>query len=106
MTSTTTVMKEMKDQMVALAEKVEEFQHNQTLTNRGLKCEEDNTMGPGNSEALTESTHGASGSGLRMLANAEHKMWDERISVPDCDSIQCPKLDPVIQAIVQNGSEI
>ena len=64
MTSTTTVMKEMKDQMVALAEKVEEFQHNQTLINRGLKCEEDNTMGPGNSEALTESTHGASGSGL------------------------------------------
>ena len=55
-TSTTTVMKEMKDQMVALAAKVEEFQHNQTLTNRGPESEEDNIMGPGNSVALTEST--------------------------------------------------
>ena len=56
MTSTTTVMKEMKDQMVALAAKVEEFQLNQTLTNRGPESKENNTMGPGNSVALTEST--------------------------------------------------
>ena len=44
MTSTLSLLKEMKDQMVALAEKVEEFQHNQTLTNRGLKCEEFKTI--------------------------------------------------------------
>ena len=56
MTSTTTLIKEIKDQMVALAANVGEFQHKQTLTNRGPESEKDDAMGPGNSLALTEST--------------------------------------------------
>ena len=36
------------------------------------------------------------------LTNADRKKWVDRVGVPDCDSIRCPKLDPVIQAIVPN----
>ena len=36
------------------------------------------------------------------LTNANHKKRVDRVDVPDCNSIWCPKLDPVIQAIVLN----
>lgn len=38
------------------------------------------------------------------LTNADRKKWVEHIGVPDCNSIQCPKLDPVIQAIMLNDA--
>ena len=37
-----------------------------------------------------------------MLTNADRKKRVDHVGVPDCDSNWCPKLDPVIQAIVPN----
>ena len=57
--TTEALLREMKDQMAKLAEKVEELEHNQAgdsgLTTQGE--EEDDATGPGNLVTLTESTH-------------------------------------------------
>ena len=68
------------------------------------KGHDDNDEGLGTLVALTESTQAFLEAAFSsMLANADHKKQIEYIGVPDCDSIQCPKLDhPVIQAIVPN----
>ena len=101
-TSTVNLLREMKDQIAALTAKVEELHSG--LTTQGEK--EDDATGPGNNlVTLTESTQAfleAAFYASATFANADHKKWVERIGMPDCDSIQCPKLDPVIQAIVPN----
>jgi len=40
----------------------------------------------------------------QTLANANRKKWLDRIGVPDCNSIQCPKLDSVIQAVIPSDA--
>ena len=104
-TSTASLLREMKDQIIALTTKVEELEHNQAgdsgLTTQGE--DEDDATGPGNLVTLTESTQAFLEAAFSAtLANADRKKWVERIGVPDCDSIRCLKLDPVIQAIVPN----
>ena len=58
MTSTLSLLKEMKDQMAALSARVEELQHKQTggPSVTVQEEEEDNAMGCGNLLALVEST--------------------------------------------------
>ena len=104
-TYTASLLREMKDQITALTTKVEELEHNQardsSLTTQGEY--EDDATGPGNLVTLTESTQAFLEAAFSaMLAYADRKKQVEWIDVPDCDSIRCPKLDPVIQAIVPN----
>ena len=104
-TSTASLLREMKDQITVLTTKVEELEHNQA-GDSGLTTQvedEDDAMGPGNLVTLMESTQAFLEAAIStMLANTDRKKWVERIGVPDCDSIRCPKLDPVIKAIVPN----
>ena len=102
-TSTATLLKEMKDQMVVLTAKVEELQHNQTGEPSLMvqEEEEDNAMGPGNLVALTESTKAFLEAAFSTtLANAYRKKRVECIGVQDCYSIRCPKLHPVRKRIL------
>ena len=53
--------------------------------------------------SLSESTHAFLEAAFSTtLTNADRKKRVDHVGVPDCDSIRCPKLDPVIQAIVLN----
>ena len=38
------------------------------------------------------------------VANTDHKKWLDRIGVPDCNTIRCPKLDQVMQSIIPNDA--
>ena len=59
----------------------------------------------GNLVSLSESTHAFLEAAFSTtLANADRGKRVDRVGVPDCDSIRCPKLDPVIQAIVPNDA--
>ena len=105
-TSTVILLKKMKDQMTVLIAKLEELEHNQAgdlgLTTQGE--EEDDATGSGNDlVTLMESTQAFLKAAFSAtLVNTDHKEWVERIGVPDCNSIRCPKLDPVIQGIILN----
>ena len=69
----------------------------------GTQPSQDDATGPGNLVTLTESTQAVLEVTLSTtLANTNCKKGIEHIGVLDCDSIWCPKLDPVIQAIVLN----
>ena len=104
-TSTVVLKKEMKDQIAALIAMVEELQHNQTW-NSSLTVqeeEEENAMGPGNLVALMEFIQAFLKASLSTtLANADCTKRVDHIGVLDCDSIWCPKLDPVILAVMPN----
>ena len=53
--------------------------------------------------SLSESAHAFLEAAFSTtLTNADRKKRVDRVGVPDCDGIRCPKLDPVIQAIVPN----
>ena len=59
----------------------------------------------GNLVSLSESTHAFLEAAFSTtLANADRKKRVGRVGVPNCDSIRCPKLDPVIQAIVPSDA--
>lgn len=107
-TSTLDLLKEMKEQMAALTSKVETLQQKQASdASVMVQEEEDNEVEDlsGNLVSLSESTHAFLEAAFStMLANAGRKKQVSRVGVPDCDSIQCPKLDPVIQAIVPSDA--
>ena len=68
-TSIATLLKEIKDQIVALTTKVEELQHNQTgdMSLTVQEEEEGNSMGPGNLVAITQFAPSIPGSCLLLL---------------------------------------
>ena len=59
----------------------------------------------GNLVSLSESTHTFLEVAFSTtLANADRKKRVSLVGVPNCDGIQCPKLDPVIQTIVPSDA--
>ena len=105
-TSTMDLLKEMKEQMATLTSKVETLQQKQVSdASLMVQEEEDNEDEElsGSLVSLSESTHAFLEAAFStMLTNADHKKQVDRVGVPDCNNIRCPKLDPVIQAIVPN----
>ena len=104
-TSTMDLLKEMKEQMATLMSKVETLQQKQASDASLMVQEEDNEEEElsGSLVSLLESTHAFLEAAFSTtLTNADRKGRVDRVGVPDCDSIRCPKLDPVIQAIVPN----
>ena len=105
-TSTMDLLKKMKEQMATLTSKVETLQQKQASdASLMVQEEEDNEDDElsGSLVSLSESTHAFLEAAFSTtLTNADRKKRVDRVGVPDCDSIRCPKLDPVIQAIVPN----
>ena len=105
-TSTMDLLKEMKEQMATLTSKVETLQQKQASDASFMVQEEEDNEDDelsGSLVSLSESTHAFLEAAFSTtLTNADRKKRVDRVGVPDCDSIRCPKLDPVIQAIVPN----
>ena len=107
-TSTMDLLKEMKEQMAMLTSKVEMLQQKQASDVSVMVQEEEDNEDEylsGNLVSLSESTHAfLKAAFFTMSANTDHKKQVSRVGVPDCDSIRCPKLDPIIQAIVPSDA--
>ena len=105
-TSTMDLLKEMKEQMVMLTSKVETLQQKQASdASLMVQEEEDNEDDKlsGSLVSLSESTHAFLEAAFSTtLTNADRKKRVDRVGVRDCNSIRCPKLDPVIQTIAPN----
>ena len=108
-TSTMDLLKEMKEQMATLTSKVETLQQKQASDVSVMVQEEEDNEDEdlsGNLVSLSESTHAFLEAAFSpTLANADRKGRVSRVGVPGCDSIRCPKLDPVIQAIVPSDAK-
>ena len=93
------LLKEMKEQMATLTSKVETLQQKQASDASVMVQEEDNEDEDlsGNLVSLSESMHAfLKETFSTTLANMDRKKQVSHVGVPDCDSIWCPKLDPVI----------
>ena len=106
MTQPEATMDLWKEQIATLMSKMEELQQKQVALESSHMVYDDNDEGPaGNLVMLTESMQAFLEAALSTtFANADRKKWVKCIGVPDCDSIWCSKLDPVIQAIMPNDT--
>ena len=102
-TITMDLLKEMKEQMATLTSKVETLQQKQASDASLMIQEEEDDELSGSLVSLSESMHAFLEAAFSTtLTNADRKKRVDRVCVPNCDSIRCPKLDPVIQAIIPN----
>ena len=91
-------------QMMALQEKVEVIQKNPSSgdSNSKLKNSDDEVDdSSGQLVQVTETTKSfleAAFSGA--MSNEDRRKRVEKIGVPDCDQVRCPKLDGVLKAIL------
>ena len=102
--TTIDLLKEMQQQMVSLQSKVDKMQQKQHETAVDHKVIEDED-GSGNLVELSETTKSFLEAAFSTtVANTDCKKWLDRIRVPDCDVIRCPKLDQVMQSIIPNDA--
>ena len=102
--TTIDLLKEMQRQMVSIQIKVDEMQQKQHPTAVDHEVIEDE-VGSGNLVELSETTKSFLETAFSAtVANTERKKWLDRIGVPDCDTIRCPKLDQVMQSIILNDA--
>ena len=96
------LLQEMKQQMAALQNNVDEIQQQHpSVQNGGTQEGDEEEEITGNLMELFKST--ATFLELAFLVTiktADCKMHLERIGVPVCDAIRCYKLDPVVQSTV------
>ena len=101
------LLKEMKEQMTSLTSKVEALQQKQASDLSFMVQEEDSKIEDLSESlvSLSESTKAFLEAALfATLTNTDRRKWVDHVGVPDYNSIQCPKLDPVIQATVPNDT--
>ena len=90
--------------MVSLQSKVDEMQQKQHPTAVDHEAIEDED-GSGNLVELSETTKSFLEAAFSAtVANTDRKKRLDRIGVPDCDAIRCPKLDQVMQSIIPNDA--
>ena len=101
---TNQLIKEMMKQMTALQEKVEPIQKNPPSKDLNSRQKDsDNEMGDssGRLVQLTETIKSfleAAFSGT--IFNEGRRKRVEKVGVPDCDQVRCPKLDRVLKAVL------
>ena len=104
--TTLELLKEMKQQMVSLQSKVNEMQQQQkqhSTAGDHKEIEDEDSLG--DLVELLETTKAFLEAAFsRTVANADRKKWLNRIGIPDCDAIRCPKLDQVMQSIIPNNA--
>ena len=104
--TTIELSKEMQQQMVSLQTQVNEMQQQQKQQSTAVdhKAIEDKD-GLGylveHSETIKSFLEAAFSA---IIVYTNHKKWLDRIGVPDCDSIRCPKLDQVLQSIIPSDA--
>ena len=102
--TTVELLKEMQRQMVSLQSKVDEMQQKQHPTAVDHEAIEDED-GSGNLVELSETTKSFLEAAFSAtVANTDRKKRLDRIGVPDCDAIRCPKLDQVMRSIIPNDA--
>ena len=99
-------LKEMKDQMLASDTKVEELRHNQARELSQIR-----STGGGRRQKWLWNSHNTDRvykniyeSSILRHIDEDCKKWVKHFGMLNCDSIWCPKLDPVIQGIVLNDT--
>ena len=99
---TNELLREMVTKVTRLTEKVDSLEK-RTMEPSGstVDSEEETEEDPGGLVPLTETTKTfleAAFSGT--LSNTDRKKRVDKIGVPDCDQIRCPKLDGVLKAVL------
>ena len=103
-TTTIDLLKAMQQQMVSLQSKVDEMQQKQHTTAMDHEAVEEGD-GSGNLIELSETTKSFLEAAFSAtVANTDRKKQLDRIGVPDCDAIRCPKLDQVMQSTILNDA--
>ena len=103
-TDTNQLIQEMMKQMTALQEKVEAIQKNPSsgdLISRQKDSDDEGDDSFGWLVQLTETTKSfleAAFSGT--MSNEDRRKRVEKVGVPDCDQVRCPKLDGVLKAVL------
>lgn len=101
-TTTIELLQEMKQKMESLQEMQQQQQR--TSSSSGQEFEEDDDA-TGNLVKLSESTKSFLEAAFSVtVANSDRKKRLDRIGVPECGAIRCPRLDPVVQSIVPNNA--
>ena len=99
--STAQLLQEMKAQMDAIRDQMETIQRNQPVTDVTNSDEEGEEVSGPRLVTLNDTTRAfleAAFSGTML--NEERKKRVEKIGVPDCNQIRCPKLDGVMKAVL------
>ena len=103
-TDTNQLIQEMMKQMTALQEKVEAIQKNPSSGDSNSRQKDSDDEGDDSSGRLvqlTETTKSfleAAFSGT--MSNEDRRKRVEKVGVPDCDQVRCPKLDGVLKAVL------
>ena len=103
--STAQLFQEMKAQMDTIRDQMETIQRNQPVTDVTNSDDEGDEVSGPRLVTLNDTTRAflkAAFSGTML--NEERKKRVEKIGVPDCNQIHCPKLDGVMKAVLPKGT--
>ena len=99
---TNRLLQDMMKQMTVLQEKAEAIQSSRNeVSNSRNESDDEKEDGDGGLVQLTETTKTfLEATFSSMMTNADRKKRVEKIGVPNCDQIRCPKLDGVLKAVL------
>jgi len=104
---TNTLLKQMMEQINKLQEQVNTLQSKQSTTAAATGMETDDVeQEEGGLVEVLEATQAFLGVAFSgKMDNEDHRKRIRRIRVPDCDQIQCPKLDGVMKAVLPTDAK-
>ena len=98
-TSTTDLMREMKEQMTRLREEMEAMRAERRVQRSEQDDSDGETEGSGTLVPLSEATKAFLETAFSSeMTNPDRRKRVEKFGVPECDFVRCPKLDPMLKS--------